>query len=109
ASFNNLIVEGLILLILALFYLFAVNPKLIEKYGALKVVLGSGFTGALSFLCFAFLPSLNILAIVITFAAVSIAVFSNAIVYYLSTNYENKGFILGLKNSSLNIGSIIGP
>lgn len=104
-----LLLELLAIGIVSLIYLFIFNPRVISKFGAFNVIITTAFISSISFGLFIIYPSIYVMLLLIFVGVISMAVFSNAIIYYLSTNYDNKGFILGLKNSSMSIGSAVGP
>lgn len=104
-----IILEILLLVILALFYIFLINPILLKKYSPFESLIASSLISSANFFLMIFNINLYLFIIIVTLSFLGLVIFSNSIILYLSLSGPNKGLVLGVKNSAMGFGAIIGP
>lgn len=108
-SITIILFEIIALVFFSLLYLLFINPKIVKVFNPFSILICSAFIAALSFFLMFWNLHFYFFILIVTISFVSLLIFSNSIILFLSISGPNKGLILGLKNSAMGIGAIFGP
>lgn len=104
-----LIIEmAIIMLILAIFFI-KIAPLLERKLKNITLLIVYLLIPCFSFLVLAFIPPLGVFFPMFVIIMASTAVFSSLLVAFISSESKTPGVVLGVKNSIISIGMIMGP